>query len=484
MPLKTLPIGIGANLNIDQTTAGDNLAVAYINMYQDSAGATRTIPGNQLVDDMDTGLRTFNYYSDLNSARYIVSGGRIWVQSTFNGIIIEITGGALATNIKPTFAEDNAHLFVAADSKIFRIDGFTMTELGGNSPDHVTSLLYIGGFLLANGPDIPGDTVYSDDVAHGYETWEVYNNESDPDRLQSLLLVDSQYIYNLGPNTVEVTFLGGNPSNPFEINRGRLSSIGCIAKYSPVYDGSKVYYITQAGNSRKIVENTNGVSKTISFAIDPPLDRFERVDDAEGFMLTFRGQNFYCLHFPSANCEIIEQQWAGITLAFHLQTNTWIILAKWNDDNSQWIAWRGGDFCFIEPWNVRLIGDLTTGKTYQLYEDTTIDYVNAPQFQHRWRNDNSKTWGNYRTINLGVEGDYLRPADQYQCGAYRNRQHEFVYSDHTDAGEIFRALVLTGNINHQSETTKRSTFYRYNCKRGTNEFVLNSVSEQFDYLPR
>lgn len=486
MPLKPLPIGNGTNLSVDQTTVHDGSAVAYVNFYQDAGAAIRTIPGNELVDDVGTGtgVRTFNHFSGLTNSRYIVSNGRIWVQTSYNGVLTEITGGALTPNVRPTFAEDSANVFVAADSLIYKISGATMAALAGNSPDHVTSLLYIGGFLMANGPEIAGDVVYSDDKANGYATWEVYNNESKPDRLQTLILVDSQFIYNIGPETCEVTYLGGNPTNPFEINRGRLSAFGTIAKYSPVYDGAKVYYLTKAGDSRKIVENSQGVATTISFEIDPPLDGFERVDDAEGFMLSFRGQNFYCIHFPSANCEIIEQQWQAITLAFHLQTKKWIILARWDAIDGQWEAWRGGDFCFIEPWNLRLIGDRNSGKTYRLYDDKTVNYDTEKIIQHRWRNDNKKEWGNYRTISIGKAGEYKRPGDQTQGGQYINRQHEFVYSDFTDAGEIFRAMIWSGNINHQADVTKRNTYYRYNCKRGTNEFVLNTISEQFDYLKR
>lgn len=486
MPLIPLPIGKGTNLDIDATTAHDGVAVAYYNMWLDRASGIHTFPGVEEYDDTETGVgvNTFEYFSSAFETRLTVSNGRVWAQYANNGVRVELTGSGLTAGVPPTFCEDSANIFVAADSSIYRIDGGAMTALGGNSPTNVTSLIYHGGFMIANGPDIAGDVVYSDDKTNSYALWEVYNNESKPDRLQTLLMVDSQFIYNIGPETLEVTYLGGNPANPFEVNRGRLSSFGTLAKYSPVYDGESVRYLSKVGGRRAIIENTGGNSTVIDGPITIPLEEMERVDDAYGFMMAFKGQNFYVLHFPSANIEVNEQTWPAITLAWHIQKKEWLILAKWDADSGQWEAYRGGCFLYIEQWNIRLIGSRNSGKTYKMYENEAIDYTFEPVFLHRWRNDNSKEWGAYRKISLGLPGNYVRPQDQTQCGQYRNRQHEFVYSDMTDAGEIYRAAIVTGNINHQNDTTKRSNYYRYNIKRGTNEFVLNTITEDVDYLSR
>jgi len=49
---------------------------------------------------------------------------------------------------------------------------------------------------------------------------------------------------------------------------------------------------------------------------------------------------------------------------------------------------------------------------------------------------------------------------------------------------MFRACIVSGNINHQIDTTKRSNYFRYNVKRGTNEFIINTISEDVDALRR
>ena len=486
MPLKPLPIGSGSNLDIDATTAHDGVGVAYYNMWVDRGAGVHSMPGCELHDNTETGIgvSTYNYFSSQFETRIIVCNGRVWAQYSKDGQLQEITGGGLTAGVPPTFCEDGFNIFVAANSLIYKIDGLIMTALGGNSPTGVTSLLFHLGYMLANGPEIGGDTVYSDDRTNNYATWEVYNNESKPDRLQTLLLVDAQFVYNIGPESCEVTMVGSNPTNPFEVNRGRWSSFGTLAKYSPVYDGEKVYYLSRVTDSRKVIENTSGVPSIISFPIDVPIEQFERVDDAQGFIMAFKGQNFYVLHFPTANATVNEQFWPEMTLAWHIQKKQWIILAKWDAIEARWEAYRGGSFVFIEPWNLRLIGDRNTGKTYRLYDDTTVDYDTEKTFTIRWRSDNKKDWSNYRPISLGKAGEYKRPGDITQLGMYLNRQYEINYWDETDAGEIFRATIITGNINHQIDTHKISNYIRFNVKRGTNEFIINTISEDITPLRR
>lgn len=481
--LKPLLIGKGSNLDADATSLGDGAAVAFYNAWLDRANAIHRVPG--LIEHDDTGEligKVYEYYSKAFNTRITVCNGRVFAQYSVDGGRTELLGGNLEAGTKPTFCEDTNNIFVAANSLIYRITT-GLEALGGNSPTNVTSLVYHGGFILANGPELAGDTTYSDDKYNGYELWEVYNNESRPDKLQTLLLVDNLYIYNIGPETLEVTYLGTNPSNPFEVNKGRISSLGTIAKYSPAYDGQSVFYLSEVTQSRKIVQNMGGQPVIIDFPVETAIESFERVDDAEGYTMAFRGQNFYCLHFPSANAIINEQNHTEVTLAYHIQKKEWLILAKWDAENGEWTAYRGCDFLYIEPWKLQLVGG-RDGKTYKMYDDVTVNYAGESFLLHRWRSDNSKTWDLYRTIPLGIAGDYKLPADQWQCGQYQKRQHEFVYADMTDAGESFRAVVVSGQITHGTGNKKQNRFYRYDVKRGTNEFIINQIYEDATVLSR
>ena len=158
MSLRPLPIGAGCNLDIDQTTTHDGAAVAYYNMYLDRGNAIVAMPGLVEYDDTETSQATYEYFSIAHQTRFTVSGGRVWAQYDKDGQRVELTGGgSLSAVVPPTFAEDSDNVFVAADSVIYKIASGAMTALGGNSPTGVTSLLYHGGFLIANGPEIAGD---------------------------------------------------------------------------------------------------------------------------------------------------------------------------------------------------------------------------------------------------------------------------------------------------------------------------------------
>lgn len=489
MPFKSLPIGSSTNLDIDDTTAQDGTAVSYVNFYLDRGNAIRTIPGLVEYTDLGTGAAVWSYFSTLFGVLVIVSGGRVWLQSAAGGALTELTGVEIDANARPTFTEDKNSIFFAANSVIHWInpvDG-VVTQLGQFTPQFVTSLVYIGGYLKANGQtggggSVPGDTHYSDDISNNYASWEVYNNESRPDALQALVVAYEQ-VYNIGRNTLEVTYIDGTV--PFSINKNAAQHFGTPAPGSVAFDGEAIYYITDGAlNTLGIVRLAGGGSPDlISDAISVPLEQFERVDDANGFIMAFRGQNFYCLDFPTANVEIDGQFWPSITLAYHLQKKSWSIFAKWDANQGQFISYRGKSFAYAQSWNLRLVGG-NDGKLYRLVENETVDYTVEPVLLHYWRDNNASQWSNPRSISLGAVGVTKPPPDQYQGGQYRSRQHRFVYSDMTDGGETFRAQITSGHVTHGADVTKRCVFYRYAVKRGSNDFVVNEINEQFDYLRR
>lgn len=494
MPFKPLPIGSSTNLDIDDTTANDGTAVSYINFYVDRGGAIRTIPGLIEYAALGTNAPVWAHYSSLFGLVVVVSAGRVWIQREQNGALTEV--GTVAPDhveidaaVRPTFTEDRSNIYFAANSTIhqlnpltgaiYKLDRFT-------TPQNVTSLAYIGGYLKAKGEtggggSVPGDTHYSDDRENNYAAWEVYNNESKPDALQAIVVAYEQ-VYNIGTKSLEVTYIDGTV--PFSVNKNAAQHFGTMAPYSVAFDDESIFYLSEVTKSRKIIEIKGGGSpKIISMPVDIPLEKFERVDDANGYLMAFRGQNFYCLDFPSANADIDGQFWSGITLAYHLQRGTWLILAKWNAGQGEYTSYRGKSFAYVENWGLRLVGG-DDGKLYTMTENESVDYTVEPVLLHTWRNDNSSQWANPRSISLGAVGVTKPPPDQYQGGQYRNRQHRFIYSDMTDGGNVFRAQITSGHVTHGRDVTKRCVFYRYSVKRGSNDFVINEINEQFDYLRR
>jgi len=479
--LKSLPIGAGVNLDADDSTVQDGSAVAYYNCYLDRLNAVRRVPGMIQYADLGVTGEVFKYYSKAHSMLILVCSGRVWRQTAKDGALDELTGGSFTAGTPPSFAEDGEFIFFVANSQINGIDpASTVITVGPTTPRNVTSLVYIGGYLVCNGDvnigtPVAGDTHYSDDKAGGYAIWEFYNNQSNPDGLQALLVANEQ-VYNIGASSLEVTFIDGTV--PFSVNKNVSQKFGTMAPYSAAYDGANIYYLSEADNSRAVLLFPGGGSpQIISFPVDIPIESFETVSDARGYTIAFKGQHFYVLDFPSAAAVVDDQLWTGITLAYHVQGQRWLILGRWDSTEGIYDKYRGCSFCYVEPWGLRLVGG-RDGKAYKLYDDETIDYDVRPTYLHRWRDDGKRSWGNARQIDLGKPGDTTRVSTQTQCGMYRLRQHQFVFSDQTDAGEIFRLELKTGNISYGIAAQKTSAFYRYNVKRGSNDFVLNGIEEE------
>lgn len=489
MPTGKIIFGGGTTLDVDDMSVGDGMGVSFYNCYLDRSGSIRRFPGLTLEHDLGIGnYKVYAYFSKIHNLLVIVSKGRLWTL-TNGGVPVELTGSVLEIDVKPAFAEDGTSIFVAANSAIqyFALGDVALSTVGGNSPTNCWTLAFAFGYLLANGNEVAGDTTYSDDVANNYATWEVYNNETSPDVLQSLIVQSNEYVYNIGTQSIEVTYQSGDASNPWALNPGRIMSFGTMARYSPAYDGQNIFMLSETTESRKVLVFPGGGSpEIISFPIDLPIENFESVADAEGFVMGFKGQNFYCLRFPSANTTIDEQPFEEITFAYHLQAKAWYVLAAWDIVNGDWKEWRGVDFTYAEPWGKQYVGG-RDGKLYSFYDDNTIDYSVEYLLTHRWRNDGNKTWNLPRIISLGTSGEYTRPSEQRQCGVYHSRQHELTYSDSTDAGETFRLAIKSGNVNHGTVSRgKRNHRYIYNVKRGTNDFVIDKtgIEEDFEFLRR
>lgn len=485
--IRPLNLGTGSNLDISDTSTGDSAAVSFMNAYVDRAGAVRAVPGCVAYTDTGVNGDTYEYYSVFHHVMLIFCNGQAWVQTEANAALTELTGVSLTAGVPVTVAEDGATIFFAADSAIHKFTPGSTSVTTIAALINVTSLVYVGGYLMARADvasgNVLGDTHYSDDKDNGYATWEVYNNESRPDALQALVVAYEQ-IYNIGRESLEVSYIDGTV--PFSVNKNAAQHFGTMARYAVAFDGENIIYPTIVAGSRKIVIlQGGGAPQIISFPIDIPLERFERVDDARGFIFSFEGQNGYAITFPTANAEIDETYYAAVTLFYHLQRKEWILLGRWNAEQGRYEAYRGVSFCYAEPWGLRLIGG-RDGKLYKLVESSYAggDYDSEHIILHRWRDNGSREWSMAKTVSTGKLGEYRsKPLKKGPNGSFYSRQHELAYVDYSDAGDVFRAAIRTGNISHGTTSKgKRSTLYHYNIERGKGRFVLNGIEEEFEML--
>ena len=76
MQTRSLPIGNGVTLDINDTSAKDGVSISFVNAYTDRSGAIRTVPGCTEYADTGAGdVPVWSYYSTDLEVLVIVAGG-------------------------------------------------------------------------------------------------------------------------------------------------------------------------------------------------------------------------------------------------------------------------------------------------------------------------------------------------------------------------------------------------------------------------
>lgn len=480
MPQVPIILDGGINAQSDESSIQDGafawLANCYLTPIGDTQKAMRGNPGRELWLDLGLGNYSIDgdYYQKELNVRFVVCNGRVFKVGSDKSVT-ELTGATLTPGVPVAFADDGTTVFMAARSKINTVTALatTVSQLGSDSPDNVTSLGYLRGFLLANGDQaggtpVPGDCHYSDDKAGGYSIWAWFNNEFITDGLQSII-IGVEEIFLIGSRSIEVNYLSSDPANPFAVNANATKTFGTVAPYSVAYDSDSVYFLSEVAGALKVIELGQGrTPRIISAPVDVPLEAFQRVDDAEGRLVSFRGQVFYVLTFPTVNAVFLDQIHESLTLAYHIQTGYWYQWGHWLPADGDYEADRLSTFLYISSQKNRYVGCRYESKIYTLTDTTLTDGADVlrpcirtgwishrkagkvkfsaeytydmktgvgndlapnPKMIHKWRDDYSLEWSNGREIMLGRQGERRRPPRSTRCGPYERRQHQFYLTD-------------------------------------------------------
>lgn len=344
-----------------------------------------------------------------------------------------------------------------------------LTSRSNQAPSHVTSLGYVSGFLIADGNDpeggLPGDFGYSDDEEH--TQWSYENNATKPDALQALVTTANREVFAIGVESVDVSYVSTDVTNPFAAQTTASVNYGTPARYSVAYDQQSIYFLTSIGGNRQIVRLVGGRDpQIISFPISVPIADIRDVSTARAGLVGFQGQTFYVISFPDADVTIDDMVFPSLTLAFHIRNEEWSIVGEWFDQRSEYDRWKGESFAFNG--STLYIGG-TDGKIYTLGEP---ERETEPKLTHRWRNDGRKEWGISRVLSLGTIGNRVTPLKSRLCGRYYKRQDEFVVSDGP-----YRMSIRTGWRNWGKNAWKICSQYVYDLKRGDAGIVLNGIEE-------
>jgi hypothetical protein len=355
------------------------------------------------------------------------------------------------------FAEDRNAVYVATGGKIARIDtsAKTVTDLGGNSPDNVTHVVFSKGYLLSNGlvsGGVVGDVNYSDDSANDYEaadSWELFNNEAHPDGVDAVTVGWDGEVSAWGSNSVEVSYNDGQ--TPWAVLQGATMEYGILAPYSLASIDNTFFWLLEADNVRRIVRMRDRVPTIISTPFDRLLQTFEKVSDARAWAHTMHGISFYVITFPTADT----------TWAMRADTGVWSEFRRWNSSTASYERYLGQCGIWEDARNRFLVGSRTGGN---IYEQTGTQDISGPirmqlssgeidhgtnkrkrerrlyhrvkhgygegegTFGFRMRDDHGQ-WMNERHLPLGALGETNPYIKRPSGGRYRSRQYEYIHAD-------------------------------------------------------
>jgi len=469
------------SLSEDQSAKKDTVLALLYNGYRVD-GSIYQLPALSQAHTLDSIGPVYVFYSTLFDKLLAVCGGKLFTVSRF-GAAQEVAGCSLDADSAVTFAADRFFVYFAGNSNIHKFDGTSVTVLGGQSPTNVTSLVWMTGFLVANGQDpagggLPGDFGYSDTVGEDgiptYATWAYENNESSPDALLALF-GSFNNLFAFGPNSLDVSTLSPDENNPFYANKDAGLSFGAIAGKTVAYDGNDIYLLSSYGNNRQVVKLVGGREPTtIGMPVNVPIGNIADASNASGVLVGFEGETFYVLTFPTANIVIDDQLHTSLSLAFNLKTSEWYIWAEWAPQTGEWSQWGCGSFVYVEPWNQRFVGGLNQ-QVFELVNEARID---EPVMEFRHRDNGALEWSTPRQFLLGNVGDRRRPIIARGLGRYRERQDEISFSN----GDV-RTLIRTGWRSWGTLRTKISNKMMSDVKRGdAGRLVFNGIEEDYTGL--
>ena len=458
--METRPLNFFAPVtkNMDGVSIGEDEAAVLIDGYVDGKNELRRRPGLLSAASLDIyPLLGGFYWSAGNVAFVLIKSGIVTL--TFAGGTVSSSTQSIAGFVptsKPTWATDGTYVYFAAGGAIYRgtaTAGSFAALADADAPTHVTHILFLDGYILAN--DTTTGRFHFSSPADG-STWaalDFANPESNPDITNAAKEVN-QFIYFFGPESMEVWRNDG--VSPFSPVDGSKFDIGCIAPQSIVTHSNEIYFISH--NKKFAMATASGVDE-----IDTPYDKFLReldsIKEANGYRLDIAGKQFILWTFASANK----------TIVMNLTDKNLCEWGKWESQKMDYDRFLGEDAVWCSLWDKLLIlgrdGSVyfmdvayqtdnsapirMVKRTAHIKHGTSKEKIceeirievkrgevvsgTTPTLAIRFRNNNKSQWSNEKQKSMGATGDMNMFIRLQRQGVYRSRQYELSISGVTSA---------------------------------------------------
>lgn len=399
-------------------------------------------------------------------------GGVFYVVSA--EVLYSVDSGGVATNLGAILGSGRCMLadnFIPATRRqlvIFTGErGYVYDTLSGlveiTDPDFTdvavpTTPIFIDSYILAPTEDGFIWSLVTD--ATSWEALSFKTAEAAPDAVVALAAVYGD-AWVFGGRTIEVFRTTADPDDAFQ--KVQVIEKGCGAKYSPVTFDNGVAWIDQTGR----VWKANGFSPVrIS---DHSVEQYlASVDYSQAFGFTYvdRGHEFYGFTVPE-----------GKTFLYDVATGLWHRrksegVDRWRissqalcygvnlfGDYSTGMVWRL-DTSAISEGTGRMSRERITGYLYSngdpLFHSTLDVYADtgnalqtgnpeqtAPVLEMRYSDDRGRNWSNWKSVSIGLIGEYAKRLRWTQLGRTRQRVFHFRITDPVRCDLISMSAVIT-----------------------------------------
>lgn len=204
--------------------------------------------------------------------------------------------GTIPGTARCTFADDGTNLFICTAGSVYQYNGTAVSTV--TDPDIVGSIaidVLNNQFIYTK-----SNLFIISDVGNGASAsgLNAAQAEAQPDDLVRAYVFD-ETVYMLGTDSIEEWYNTGSGSPPFARIVGQVHDIGLAALHSVSNTDEFMYWL---GDDARVYRLRSGNLDAISnIGVSNAIEGYGVIDDAVGYTATFQGQNFYFLHFPTAN---------------------------------------------------------------------------------------------------------------------------------------------------------------------------------------
>lgn len=336
--------------------------------------------------------RTKNFYQEVNpgaKAEYVLQsfpgqklfgstiGGADRGSHTMAGVPFSVVGASLVSassagthtvagtipgTARCTFADDGTNLFICTAGSVYQYDGATISQVTDTNIDGSIAVDILNNQFIYTKPNL----FIISDVGDGSSAsgLNAAQAEAQPDDLVRAYVFD-ETVYMLGTRTIEEWYNSGAGSPPFARIVGQVHDVGLDALHSVANTDEYMYWL---GDDARVYRLRSGSLDAISnIGVSNAIEGYIATDDAIGYTATFQGQNFYFLHFPTAN-----KSW-GYSEA--LGPDGWFEISSGTND-----AMYSGT-SIARAYNKNLVRDKASGKLFEWSTTTYSDNGDTIQRQ-------------------------------------------------------------------------------------------------------